>query len=284
MSVLFGLLSALTFGSGDFLAGIVSRRLAPSIAAASVQVISLCVAVVAILFYPGEGLTGHVFIWGVVGGIGTTCGVLALYKGFSVGRMSVAATLSGLLGAVIPAIFGLATGDSLTAVGLLGVVIAVPAIGLVSWQPEESSGSGGSGALWGILSGTTGSLLFIGYDQAGSGAGAWPLLVGTVTATVLTLGPALVAFRRGSAIGGGTWERRETLMLLGAGLLIGTGNLFFLVANHLGELAVAAVLTGLYPGFTVILARVFLHEHWSAWQKAGLIAALSAALLVGLGA
>jgi drug/metabolite transporter (DMT)-like permease len=43
------------------------------------------------------------------------------------------------------------------------------------------------------------------------------------------------------------------------------------------------VLTALYPGFTVILARVFLGERWSAAQKVGLAIALVATLLVSLG-
>jgi len=35
-------------------------------------------------------------------------------------------------------------------------------------------------------------------------------------------------------------------------------------------LAIAAVLVSLYPGFTVLLARVILHERFSHAQRAGL--------------
>lgn len=282
MSILFGLLSAAGFGSGDFLAGLVSRRLPPSIVALAVQVVSMCVAVVAVLLYPGEGVSGQALFWGVAAGVGTTCGALALYKGFSVGRMSVVATLAGLLAAVIPVVVGLATGDSLGAVGFLGVVVAIPAIGLVSWQPGDRPGGGGTGAVWGILSGLGASMQFIGLDRAGSAAGAWPLLISAVTATLLTIWPAVRGSRHGSERG--SWDRDSVFMLLGAGGLIGIANLCFVIANHEGELAVAALLAGLYPGFTVILARLFLDEHWSRSQKLGLATALVAALLVGLGA
>jgi drug/metabolite transporter (DMT)-like permease len=283
VSLLFGLLSAAGFGSGDFLAGLVSRRLPPSLAALVVQAVSALVAVVAVLLYPGEGVSSQALLWGVAAGVGTTCGALALYKGLSVGRMSVVATLAGLLAAVIPVVVGLATGDSLGAVGFLGVVVAIPAIGLVSWQPGDRPGGGGTGAVWGILSGLGASMQFIGLDRAGSAAGAWPLLISAVTATLLTIGPAVRGSRHGSGSGRGTWDRDSVLMLLGAGGLIGIANLCFVIANHVGELAVAALLAGLYPGFTVILARLFLDEHWSPSQKLGLATALLAALLVGLG-
>jgi hypothetical protein len=104
-------------------------------------------------------------------------------------------------------------------VGFLGVVDAIPAIGLVSWQPGERLGDGGTAAIWGILSGLTGSLLFIGYDRA------------------VRCRSLAVPDRHGGG------DRAIVPMLLGAGV----------------------------------------HEHWSAAQKVGLVTALVAALLVGLG-
>ncbi|MGH2940746.1 MAG: EamA family transporter [Solirubrobacterales bacterium] len=55
------------------------------------------------------------------------------------------------------------------------------------------------------------------------------------------------------------------------------------MANNHGELAVVAVLAALYPGFTVILARIVLGERWSSAQKVGPVTALAATLLVSLG-
>jgi drug/metabolite transporter (DMT)-like permease len=78
-------------------------------------------------------------------------------------------------------------------------------------------------------------------------------------------------------------DRHSLGLLLAAGLLAGAANLSFIIANHHGELAVVAVLTALYPGFTVILARVVLGERWSPVQKLGLATALVATFLVSLG-
>ena len=280
MSVLLGLLAAATYGSSDFLAGLASRRLPPIVVTVAVQAVCLLVGLIAVAFYPGNGMSGRVLLWGAASGLGSAGGTFALYRGLGGGEMSVVATLSGLLTAIIPVIVGLATGDSLTTVAAIGIVAAIPAIGLVSWQPGDHADGRGSGAVWGILAGLGFGLLFVGYDRAGSGAGAWPLVVAEATATLLTLGPALFALRGGGGVAG---ERRSLGLLGAAGLLAGVANLSFVIATHHGELAVVAVLTALYPGFTVILARLVLGERWSTAQKVGLATALVATFLVSLG-
>ncbi len=286
MSVLLGLLAAATYGSSDFLAGLASRRLPPIVVTAGAQSLCLLVGLIAVVFYHG-GIDGGVLLWSAASGLGSAGGTFALYRGLGGGEMSVVATLSGLLTAVIPVIVGLATGDSLTALAAIGILAAIPAIGLVSWS-GSSGGRGGSGAIWGILAGLGFGLLFVGYDRAGSGAGAWPLVIAEAVATLLTIGPALFAVRRGDREGGAVddaaaADRRGLVLLVAAGFLAGAANLSFIIANHHGELAVVAVLTALYPGFTVILARIVLGERWSTAQKVGLVTALVATLLVSLG-
>jgi drug/metabolite transporter (DMT)-like permease len=281
VSVLLGLLAAATYGSSDFLAGLASRRLPAIVVTAGAQALCLLVGLIAVAFYPGDGFSGTVLLWGAASGLGSAGGTFALYRGLGGGEMSVVATLSGLLTAVIPVIVGLATGDSLSALAVIGIVVAIPAIGLVSWS-GEGGGARGSGAIWGILAGLGFGLLFVGYDRAGSDSGAWPLAVAEGVATLLTAGPALLALRGRDATRAAP-DSRGLGLLLSAGLLAGAANLSFIIANHHGELAVVAVLTALYPGFTVILARIVLGERWSSPQKVGLVTALVATLLVSLG-
>ena len=47
-------------------------------------------------------------------------------------------------------------------------------------------------------------------------------------------------------------------------------TLAYFFATHFAMLAIAAVLVSLYPGFTVLLARVILHERFTPAQRAGL--------------
>ena len=67
-------------------------------------------------------------------------------------------------------------------------------------------------------------------------------------------------------------------MLVGLGGMIAT--LLFFVATQSGTLATVAILTSLYPGVTVVLARMILHERFSLAQRTGLgLAAIAVAAI-----
>ena len=67
-----------------------------------------------------------------------------------------------------------------------------------------------------------------------------------------------------------------------AGLADAGGNLFFALAAQSGRLDVAAVVASLYPGVTVMLARILLHERLTKLQIVGIVAALAAVMLIAI--
>jgi uncharacterized membrane protein len=59
-------------------------------------------------------------------------------------------------------------------------------------------------------------------------------------------------------------------------------TLAYFYAAHFSMLAVAAVLVSLYPGVTVLLARLMLHERCSLAQRAGLVLCALAIIAIAL--
>ncbi len=280
MAVVLALLSALSYGAGDFTAGLASRRIEARLVTGVAQTVGLAAALVAIALFPGVGPRGPALAWGALSGVGSALGTLALYRGLAVARMTVVATLSGVLTAMIPVIVGVALGNRLSAEAAAGIVIAVPAILLVSRQPESRRGVGDAGGgLFGVVAGLGFGLLFVALDRAGTRSGAWPLVAGQ-TVSVLALAPfALTVLRGRSAAPGAS----ALLLAVVTGVLSGLANLLFLAATGRGELAIVAVLSALYPAATVLLARALLGERWTRTQVMGLAGAVIAVVLVSSG-
>lgn len=279
MAILLALLAALAWGVADFAGGLGSRGLDAPRVALSTQALGLLAAGIAVVLFPGVGPKLSPLAWGALSGVGSGVGTMALYQGLALGRMSVVATLSGVLAAVLPVIVGLTLGNTLDAAAAAGIVIALPAILLVSWQRERNPrASAWPGVLYGTLAGMGFGLLFIALSRAGTRSGAWPLIPGQLVSVVLIAPFALRAVR-----GGVEWSARAVALTLAAGIVSGTANLLFLAASGRGELAIVAVLSSLYPAFTVLLARAVLAEHWSRTQVIGLVAAAVAVALVSAG-
>jgi uncharacterized membrane protein len=278
VAILFALATAICYGASDFAAGLGSRRLSSGLVTFVVQSFGLLTACVAVLLFPGVGPTAHALGWGAVSGLGTALGTLTLYRGLAVGRMSVVATLSAVVSAILPVSAGIALGDRLSLLAAFGVVLAIPAIGIVSWQESPKEGEQGrAGMVEGLLAGVGFSIIFIALAQAGTRSGAWPLVPGQAVALCV-----IFPFARGIS------SQRKPLvaalpLIVGAGLLSGAANLLFLASTAHGQLAIVAVLAALYPAVTVLLARTVLGERWSRLQAAGLVAAAAAIVLVGFG-
>ena len=69
------------------------------------------------------------------------------------------------------------------------------------------------------------------------------------------------------------------LIALG-GTLDGTGVVLYLYATFHGLLSLSALLTSFYPAFTVLCARLFLHERLSPIQAGGAVLAIVAIALI----
>jgi drug/metabolite transporter (DMT)-like permease len=276
MGIVFALLSALSYGSSDFIAGLASRRCGVGAVIVIAQPFGLVAALLALVLFHGESPGVAALLWGSVSGVGSGLGTVVLYRGFAIGRMSVVAPLSAIVTAVVPALVGIGLGEPLSARALAGIAIAVPATGLVSWQPRGAD-QRSLGVLHGLVSGAGFALLFIALDRAGTAAGAWPLVPGQVVALLV-----VIPFARYYIDDQPSW-RPAIVPSMAAGALGGAANLLFLAATGSGQLAIMSVMTALYPAVTILLARIIIGERWNRLQLIGLLAVAAAIALVSAG-
>ena len=286
MGVLFGLLAAVTYGAADFVGGRVSRRVDVFTVVFVSQLIGAVPLAVAVPFLAGEPPTTHALVWGAAAGLAGGTGVLFLYQGLAVGRMSVVAPITGVVAAALPAIFGLATGDDPGAIPLAGVAIALIAVVLVSSAPPpageddvdlDSDVARTGGVSHALAAGTCFGLFFVFLDRAGEDAGVWPL-VGTRGASLVLVGAAVLLLRRSLKPPPGTIVAIGT-----AGVLDVAANVLYLISARFGLLTIAAVLTSMYPAVTVLMARIVLDERMIRKQLVGLGLAGAAIVMIVLG-
>lgn len=280
MTVLLSLLAAAAYGLGDFNGGIFSRRAGPWAVSLLAQV-GGSVLVLGFALASGGDPTSGAFGWGLVAGLGNGFGTVYLYRGLASGRMGVVAPVSGVGAVLVPVVVAVTTGERPGAGVWLGVVLAVPAIWLVSREPSERSAAGfegrGSGLLDGILAGLGFGTLFAALGQIPESAGFLPLALNQIVAGVVVVLVAM-ALRQ-------DWVPRNRWALGGliSGALGALATGLFQVATQQGYLSVAAVITSLYPAFTVLLAALVLREHVHRAQAGGLALCVAAVTLVALG-
>lgn len=268
-----GLGSAAAFGAGDFVAGAASRRLSFWWVTGVSLVVSACGAWVVVVA-EGSSPTTTAVTWALAAGTGATLGATCLYRGYGRGQMAVAGPLSAVGTAVLPALVGVSVGDRLPAWGYAGVVLAIPAIWLMSSTPAHDRRVR-SGVPEGLISGCGFALEFIGLERAGGQSGLWPVAVSQTTALVLV---SLYLITRPVPLRAG---HHHFAMAGAAGALSLAATAFYFLAAQVGQLTVAAVLAALYPAVTVALAAAILGEKPDRRQVLGLwVGAVAVTLIV----
>jgi len=276
VAIVLSLLAAVAYGLSDFIGGFFSQRVSPW-AVAFVGAIAASVAIALFALVDGGDPRGTDYAWSLVAGVGNGFGTAFLYRGLSSGRMGVVAPVSGVGAALVPVVVGLASGERPGAIVWTGMLVALPAIWLVASEPAGAEPStSGSGLLDGVLAGLGFGTLFAALAQIPEDSGFLPLAVNQLVAAALIAGVA-TALRS-------AWVPRERAAYAGVacGVLGALATGLFLVATQSGYLTIAAVITSLYPAFTVILAFSVLREHVHRTQAVGLLlCAVAVALVAG---
>jgi drug/metabolite transporter (DMT)-like permease len=218
--------------------------------------------------------TGSDLLWcGVAGALGAF-GITMLYRGLAIGRMGIVAPVTGVLAAVIPVVAGFLTEGIPPPLVLVGILLAVVAVVLVSRVADESGGR--EGLLEALTGGTAIGLFGVAIAQLQAGDVFADLATIRLVQGVLVV-IAVVATRS-------AWRPGRLLApLLLIGVLDTAGNGFYLAAVQTGQLAIASVLSAMYPVVTVVLAAVVLREPVTRDHAIGIGLAGAAIALIGAG-
>jgi drug/metabolite transporter (DMT)-like permease len=300
MVVLLGLAAAVLYGSGDFLGGMATRRAHVLTVLTLVETAGVIVAVaVAVLSGGPASLPG--LAWGFSAGVIGGLGLIVFYVGLAAGPMSVVAPVSGLVATVLPVAVALAEGERPGAGVYAGATLCLVAIVLAS-SAGETSGPARTGPArtgpartgpartgpahpprrlgraiaYGTASGLAFGLFFLLIRNAGQSGEVWPVAAGRIGELAIVLAAAAV-LRPGllRGIGGSI-----PLVAAAAGVIDVVANLCYVAATRAGSFGLAVVLASLYPGVTVLLARVVLGERLRWIQRVGLGLAAIGILLV----
>ncbi len=274
MAILLGLISAVSWGGGDFLGGLMTRRLPTLRVILWGQMVgggALCVIVIVVR----QPVTLADILWGMLGGVGGLVGLFLLYRGMAKGTIAIVSPLSAS-GAIVPLALALLSGAVPTPIALVGVALAAGGAVLTSLAPSHQPTNGRSvhSATISVLYGLGAALgfgaffVFLARGAATGTAALW-VIVGARAATV----PLLIA------IG---WRTRALTPptcrwlpgVAGSGLLDTFANVVYASATTLGNLGIVSVLAALYPVTTVALAFVVLRERLTPLQSAGIALAL----------
>jgi drug/metabolite transporter (DMT)-like permease len=273
MVVLLGLAAALLYGSGDFLGGMASRRAHVLTVLTLVETAGVIAALAVAAASPGPAsLAG--LAWGFSAGLVGGLGLIIFYAGLAAGPMSVVAPVSGLVSTVLPVAVALAEGERPGAGVYAGALLCLVAIVLASSAGDPEGGTGparrparlGRAIAYGTASGVSFGLFFLLIRNAGQSGEVWPVAAGRIGELAIVLAVAAV-LRPGLLRGVGG---RLPLVAAGAGVIDVIANICYVAATRTGAFGLAVVLASLYPGVTVLLARVVLGERLRWIQRVGL--------------
>ena len=277
LSIFYGILSALTWGAGDFAGGLATRKLGAYRAVFYADFLGLLAILLVIVFLPEEiPPISSLLIAGLAGMLGSV-GLLVLYYSMAKGQMSIAAPVSALFAAALPVLVSALTVGLPTYTQFIGFAFALTAVWLISQGDTihrfhlEHLSDLRLPLLAGLGFGSY--FILMHYATEGISSTFWPMIASRTAGTLMLL--VFVLRQRQSFV----IQRDAWGVIFANAILDVSGNFFYLLALRAGRLDISAVLSSLYPGATVILAWIFLKERIARPQWAGILIALVAIAL-----
>ena len=275
IGIVCGLTSAIVWGGGDFMGGLAARR------THQFQVVVLAAFSGAAIFLPFAILLEEPFpsaaslAWSAAAGVSGAVGIAAFYRALSRGASAMVAPTAAVVGAALPVAVASVLEGLPNPSHAAGIALGLAGIWLVSSPATLGDRRGRPEFGLAVLAGAGFGGFFVFIAQVGKGQIFGPLVVAKLAALFFAVVVLLVRgqpFPRPAA---------NPLSLLAGGLDAG-GNLFYLLAQQYTTLAIAAVLSSMYPASTILLSRLVLHERIVRRQILGVGLCLAAVALIAV--
>jgi drug/metabolite transporter (DMT)-like permease len=270
----YGLAAVCAWGTSDFLGGYATRRANAFLFTTVVNIGGLLLVGSLATATHAAFPSGRSVAWVLAGGI---CGGAALaifYRALSSGRMGLTAPVAAVLSAAIPTVFSIFREGMPGRIPLAGFFVAAIGLWLIT-RAEDGNTPEGIGLA--LVAGAGFAGFYMCVRQAGDGSAFW-IATFTRTGGLLITG-AIVLLRKNFSEITATGVRWGIL----TGCVDSMGTILFVRASQTGRLDEAVVISSLYPAVTVLLARIFLKEHFTRWRFVGLLAALAAVPMIAAG-
>ncbi len=276
MEVGLSLLAAFFYGAADFCGGFAAKRTQVVAVAAISRGIGL-VALAIVLPLLSVRVVPADFLWGGLAGLCGGIGIVLLYHALSIGKMGVVSPVTAVLAAATPVVVSIVLGQRLAPQQFTGILLALVAIVLISLSFEDGVREFSTrGLKEAAASGITLGGFYVSLAHTHPGSGMYGVFAASAASVVflLLLGVATrTDFRP---------PRSALPLIVLSGTMDMAANVLYVLATFNGALAIAAVLTSLYPASTVFLARVVLRERLGVLQWFGVAFALVGVALIAL--
>lgn len=273
---LLALLSALSWGTGDFFGGLSTRRFPRFSVMAWMSITGILVLSICLWIWPEQWPTTSEIGWSIAAGVCGLVGLGLLYAGLASGNAATVAPTAAVIGAVLPVVYGYIQGNHPGLWVQVGFFSAAVGIALVSSSDGPSGKLKMNNLLLALGAGVNFGCFFLFLSFTGKDHTFLPLVFARITVAIITL----VA----------VWRTRSGLkpvivspLVWMNGVFDAGGNVFYMLARQNTSLGIAVILSSLYPAVTVLLSWRFLKEKIQKKQWVGVACCLLAVALVSSG-
>ena len=275
MAALLALLSSFTWGTADFLGGILSKRRNAIAVIGGSQPFGLIAITIVALAFNKFWFNEQIIIYGIFAGLIGMLALMAYYQALATGSMGIVAPI-GSLGVLVPLVYAYLDGDKPTTMQNIGIAAAIIGVVLAS-GPEFRGGTKRAPILLAL-----GAAVFFGFvvlfmAKGGQINAPATVVVMRVSQVSVMLTLALVLRTLGGL------KREDVPLLAATGSMDAIANVFFTTAASIGMLSIVSVLGSLFPIATGILAWWFLKERLIPIQYIGIVVTMAGVVAITSG-